>query len=235
MAKIRTNEADRRRDAVVLSQTERQLLVYEIFAVSRESFSYEEIYSLLPVSRKMLQRDLKDMENAGLAVVRFSRKENGYKRDREKPCVLQETDSEQKNRHLKRLARLGKLMMELEADEIDLYDDYFNEHGFVREHYVSAKDRYEEWFPEQSDRNRERDFATLNRIGYRIDYHRRIDYHSTWIFWGGLPREDMGVFLENGVLKRKLYGSDFLPQAIDEDEILEAQEEWEEDNLLFAT
>ena len=47
---------------VTLSRIERQLLLYELFMVNSESVSKELIKCCLPISDRMLQRDLKDLK-----------------------------------------------------------------------------------------------------------------------------------------------------------------------------
>ena len=62
---------------ITLIPTERQLLLYDIFRGS-EQVEYEDITSRLPVGKKMIQRDIKTLTDAGLIRVKYSKKDKAY-------------------------------------------------------------------------------------------------------------------------------------------------------------
>lgn len=62
---------------IVLTKLERQLLMYDIF-FQCTVIAFVEITNLLPINKKMIERDIKDLTDAGLISVAFSKKENGY-------------------------------------------------------------------------------------------------------------------------------------------------------------
>ena len=62
---------------IVLTKLERQLLMYDIF-FQCTVIEFVEITNLLPINKKMIERDIKDLTDAGLISVAFSKKENGY-------------------------------------------------------------------------------------------------------------------------------------------------------------
>lgn len=58
---------------IALIPTERQLLLYDIF-IGSEQVEYEDITSRLPIGRKMVQRDIKALTDAGLIRIKYSKK-----------------------------------------------------------------------------------------------------------------------------------------------------------------
>ena len=193
-----------RENSIVLSRLERQLLLYDIFYYL-ENVDGQEIKSRLPIEEKMIQRDMKDLTDAGLIKVKYSRKQRAYIRDG-LPTASYGEEARRKA-HLQKLHRLGVLMHRLENDEVD------TEELFQRENYVSCAEHYRELFPELSERVRQRDFEVLCRIGYPIVYIWEIGYYSMWS--EGRLRDDFGVFREDGVLKRELKRTDLKLDELD--------------------
>ncbi len=197
---------------ITLTKTERQLLLFEIF-MNFYGHELDTILAVLPVGRRMLQRDVKDLIDAGLISVKFSKEKRAYLPS-DKPVTFHE-DKKNPNRtkHLRRLNRLGTLMKELYNDEISFYEK------FDRSKYTSCKDVYEKLYPNVSGRTRQRDFITLCRIGYPIRYNHKIQYYE--FYENADYRSEFGVFRENGKLKRKLgetdYGMQIIPWDVIED------------------
>ena len=177
---------------IELTKTDRQLLLYDIFRGSRQ-IAFEDITSRLPVNKKMIQRDMKDLTAAGLICVRYSRKEGAYIKDTENPLILDESIKGKRHIHLTKLRRIGILMDQLYMDtDSDYWDD--------KDDYFSCKKCYYQLFPDSTERMRQRDFAQLNRIGYWIRYD---NYDRRYKMWGSNDlREDFGVYKENGKLMR---------------------------------
>ena len=94
-----------------MPRLERQLRLYEVicrYAIAQ----FSNICEAFPYNKRLLQRDLVDLREAGLVSVKYSRKGKGYFvtgipefNEKAAPC---------KKAHLKRLNRLGRLMSGLE-------------------------------------------------------------------------------------------------------------------------
>ena len=132
-----------------LTKTSRILSVFHLFRYCTE-VSFKEITNLLPASEKTVYRDITLLKQAGVLHIRFSKQRGAF--------VLVDTDfhppqfPENKTRklYLEKIIRLCTLMVDLDGkDPI----------GWYRERY-----------PQLSDRTRQRDFAELFKIGYRIRY-----------------------------------------------------------------
>ena len=110
-------------------------------------------------------------------------------------------------------------------------DDIVADEVFDRKKLKSIKQSYEELFPGIHDRTRQRDFNVLSNIGYPIEYIREYRYYNAWDYVGF--RDDFGVFLEHGMLKRKTGETDHNGQGISAEKIAENNEEvsamWEEE------
>ncbi len=207
-------------EIITLTKTERQLLLYEVF----DRFygqDLDTIFSVLPIERRMLQRDVKDLIDAGLISVTFSKEKQAYIKSKQAISFREDMKRPNRTKHLEVLNRLGTLLRELDNDEIS------SEEKYDRKKYTSCKDVYEQLFPGESARTRQRDFQTLYRIGYPIKYNRKIQYYE--FYDCGENRTDFGVFKENGQLKRRIGSDDFEKQYIPWYEI-EHPEDFEEDN-----
>lgn len=134
------------------SKTERQLLLYEIIYTSH-IIELEEAMKRLEASRKMIMRDIKDLTDAGLIRLRYSRKEKAYLK--ENPTgTLNEPEGTRRHQYLKKIIRLTRFMEELSSASDDW--DY------------NCRTRYEELFSDVSERTRMRDYKIMKNIGYEI-------------------------------------------------------------------
>lgn len=186
-------------NSIKLTPTDRQLLLYDIFK-GCEMVELAEITSRLPIGRKMIQRDMKTLTDAGLIEVCYSAKEKAYIVKSGKPHVLEESTVRDKSRkylHLSKLNRIGRLMNEL-------YTDTSSEYWEKGDDYYSCKDCYYELFPDANERMRQRDFAQLNRIGYIVFYDNTDRRYRMWEYDN--LREDFGIYRENGKLMRHMHG-----------------------------
>jgi hypothetical protein len=154
----------------------------------------------------MLQRDVKDLIDAGLISVMFSKEKQAYIKSNQEVSFHEDKKKPNRTKHLKMLNRQGTLMRKLNNEEIR------SEEKYDRKTYTSCKDVYEQLFPEESARTRQRDFQTLYRIGYPIKYNRKIQYYEFYDNTGN--RMEFGVFKEDGQLKRKMGATDFEEQSI---------------------
>lgn len=192
-------------DEIELSKLERQLLLYEVF-LRFLGLELETILQVLPLERRMLQRDVKDLTDAGLIKVRFDKKSKQYIRIFESKEFVGDDSKISRHKHLLRLQRLGILITSLWNDEISSDEKY------VRSNYHSCKDVYTQLFPNVSDSTMQRDFRVLNRIGYHIVYNRKLRYYE--FYDDSVNRTEFGVFKRNGKLYRIIGEYDFDMQYI---------------------
>ena len=83
--------------AIELTPTDRQLLLYDIFKGSQQ-VELADITSRLPMGRKMIQRDMKTLVDAGLMEVCYCAKQKAYIVKNHMPCALAENTLGQKSR-----------------------------------------------------------------------------------------------------------------------------------------
>lgn len=177
---------------IPLIPTERQLLLYDIFKGSHE-VEYEDITSRLPIGKKMIQRDIKVLTDAGLIRVTYSKKNKAYIHDTAHPPAFNERAEGKYRVHLMKLKRIAILMDGLYTDT----GSYYEEDG---DSYYSCKTCYYELFPDANEKMRQRDFRHLNNIGYTVTYN---NYDRRYHMWDGYHlREDFGVFIKDGKLMR---------------------------------
>lgn len=176
---------------IQLTSTDRQLLLYDIFNRS-EQVSYEDITSRLPVGKKMIQRDIKILTDAGLIHVQYARKDKAYIHSAQN-VVFNENAMGKYRIHLMKLRRIAALMTGLYTD----MNSYYEDDG---DNYCSCKTSYYEMFPNANEKMRQRDFKQLNRIGYTVRYDNTDRRYKMWD--SSRQREDFGVYKENGKLMR---------------------------------
>lgn len=150
---------------------ERQLLLYD--RVCRFPIaSFDLIKEEIPYhNTRLIQRDLKVLEDAGLVRVEYSRKAKGYIKKNDVPERSRE-GTKRRLAHLEKLSRLGTLMRELTNEDIPIWEKKEQEMDGTCPECLTARDSYRQLFPGLSERTRQRDFALLRRIGYDISYDR---------------------------------------------------------------
>ena len=139
------------------TKPQRQLLLYEIVYTSHEVI-ISDIMRKLQVSKKTIQRDIQDLTDAGLVKLTYSKKDNAYLHETA-TGVITEPEGTSRYRHLKKLRRLAIFMEELSGASYNEFDEEYN-----------CRERYFELFPDVSERTRMRDYETLKKIGYRIQW-----------------------------------------------------------------
>lgn len=145
----------------------RQLIILHIFLASKV-IEFSEIINSLAISKRTINRDIKELQHAGLLKVKFSKKENGYVHiDDSNRCPFSApiyTGSKINNLHLDKLIRLAIIMKELRDHREVPYDDddYINQE--------TCRDWYKRRFPNKSLRTMQRDFLELGKIKYEIKY-----------------------------------------------------------------
>jgi len=153
----------------MFSKTSRQLMIFHIFIYSTV-IEFIEITNLIKISHKTILRDIKELQNAGLINIRFSKKEKGYIHfDNDNPCPFSSpvfSDNQAKNSHIEKLIRLATIMIGLRYHtELSCDDD-----NSVNQETCSSW--YRNRFPNLSIRTMQRDFLVLTKIGYSIKYDR---------------------------------------------------------------
>ena len=146
------------------TKIERQLLLYEIIFTSR-IIEIDDIAKRLSVNKKTVFRDIEDLTDAGLISLIYSRKEKAYLRE-DAANTLNEPEGTLRNKHLKKLIRFTRFMEEL------------SEVADISEFNYNCRRRYEELFPEVSERTRMRDYKTMENIGYDINWDKYLQSHS---------------------------------------------------------
>ena len=183
-----------------LKQIERQLILYDIFQQNYEDTRLSTIMHHLPgINMRTLQRDIRDLTDAGLLQVYFSRDISAYinydecrdiscysegiqKRITKKRKLTGENEdvSDKKKEHLERLKRLTKLM----SCEV----------------YKRAAELYFEFFPEATERMRKRDFEVLRHIGFCAGFDSEENDYVLY------RDERYGIDNDYGVFKSKKTG-----------------------------
>ncbi len=180
----------------------RQLQLYDLIANVRNGaiYSPDEIMIDFGITRRMLQRDLKDLRDCGLIKVKYNKAKDRYVLDGE--AQFDDTASPRHRQHLIRLYRLGTLIhgltrtdeKALEEYEFGLaeFNDYLEEAksdpennspediDLMRDFYIpddfefyDLKSEYYALFPESNERTRQRDFDEMYHAGFRIYYSRK--------------------------------------------------------------
>ena len=139
------------------TKTQRQLLLYEILYTSHEVI-VDDLMQKLKVSKKTVQRDIEDLTDAGLIKLTYFRKDKSYKHE-EVTGIILEPEGTARYSHLKKIRRLAIFMQELSDASECTYEDGYN-----------CKEQYFELFPDVSERTRMRDYETLKKLGYRIQW-----------------------------------------------------------------
>lgn len=120
--------------------------------------------------------------------------------------------------------RLRKYILTVTGAEKNTDDQLMDEkEKFDVKKLRSIKQNYEELCPGIPDRTRQRDFTVLRNIGYPIEYIRRYRYYNAW----DSPnfRDNFGLFLEDGILKRRRGGTDHEDQHISA-EVIAFRDSW---------
>ena len=166
----------------------------------------DELMERFKISRRMLQRDLKDLRDAGVIRLTLDKKDNNYIEASEPP-VFDESVTGRRHQHLVRLKRLITLMDNLERtdmDKISHYESELEDYDWYKECMVEDPEKfppedlgdppvmpvledikasYYSLFPESNERMRQRDFSALNDAGYTIYYshkYKTIIFEDDW-------------------------------------------------------
>jgi len=184
--------------AKVLKQLERQLILYDIFQTNNEDTRMSTIkYHLPGINVRTLQHDIKDLTDAGVLQVYFSRDKDAYinyeeyrniscysegiqKRILKKRKSAKENEevSPKKKEHLERLKRLTSLMGCVGCEK--------------------ANKAYFELFPEATERMRKRDFEVLRHIGFIAGFDSEENEYVIYRSERYGIDNNYGIFMRNG-------------------------------------
>jgi hypothetical protein len=185
----------------------RQLQIYNCIASIRSGAIYSpaELTETFGITRRMLQRDLKDIRDCGLIKIKYNKTDDRYILDGD--AVFEISAPPRRRQHLMRLYRIGTLIRTLSRVDIEALESYeehleeFNE--FVEEtkddpdttpasieavrsfmipdelDLPDIKEEYYTLFPDSNERTRQRDFEEMNRAGFCIYYSRK---HKAFIY-----------------------------------------------------
>ncbi|WP_242839365.1 hypothetical protein [Oribacterium sp. P6A1] len=147
------------------------------------------------ITRRMLQRDLKDIRDSGLLNTKLDRANNSYVKIA--AVAFDEKISDRRKAHLIRLYRIGTLIWSLphiSKATLHMYENKIEEYEYALQEslddpkqyppeylpdkpelpeFPDLKAQYYELFPDSNERTRQRDFEELNRAGFRIYYERK--------------------------------------------------------------
>lgn len=174
------------------SKMTRQLKIYYRLTASKIIGPYD-IMREFDISRRMLQRDLKDIRDCGLYNVKLDRTNNNYINT--DGAVFDESAPDRRRAHLLRLYRIGTLIWSfphISTDTLHTYDNLLEEYEDALQDSLTdpeqyppeelpepdfpdlpdLKSQYYELFPDSNERTRQRDFEELNRAGFKIYYNR---------------------------------------------------------------
>jgi predicted DNA-binding transcriptional regulator YafY len=133
-----------------ITKTERILSIYHLLTYCDE-VSMQELTSLLPVSKKTFTRDIAVLKKAGVQV-RYSVKRQAFVLTGHTHTVPATSESKSEARYIAKIVRLITCMDDLPSADCDVW--------------------YMDNIPRATKRTMQRDFATLNAIGYSIKYER---------------------------------------------------------------
>lgn len=133
-----------------LSKTQRILSIYHLLNFCEE-VSLQELTDQFHGCKKTFSRDIALLKKTGVAV-RYSKQRRAFVLDGKCFDAPKYPDNKSERRYMEKLIRLFIMMDEIPDEDCDRW-------------YVIT-------FPEISKRSMQRDFATLNSIGYKIRYER---------------------------------------------------------------
>lgn len=133
-----------------LTKTQRILSIYHLLN-DCEEVSMQELTDQLHVCKKTFSRDIALLKKAGVAV-RYSKRQRAFVLDSKCFDASKYPENKSEQRYIKKLIRLFIVMDDIPDEDCDQW--------------------YAITFPGTSKRTMQRDFATLNSIGYKIQYER---------------------------------------------------------------
>lgn len=133
-----------------ISKTQRILAIYHLLSYCQE-VSMQELTSQFHSCKKTFSRDITLLKKAGVAV-RYTMRQRAFIMDGRCFDAPEYPAGKAERRYMEKLIRLFIIMDDMPDEDCDQW--------------------YAATFPGTSKRTMQRDFATLNSIGYRIRYER---------------------------------------------------------------
>ncbi len=200
----------------------RQLLLYD-YIITHEVFGPNDLMKYMHITRRTLQRDLKDFRDCGLINLKYKKENDRYIK---KEATFDPDVTGRRKSHLIRLYRIGTLIKKLPTtynEKLEYYESWIREYKewieegyeypdttpedikFYKEEIANyyqkiqkllpdLKAEYYKLFPDSNERTRQRDFSEMRDAGFNIYYEQK--YHSY-------------VFLSYDQLSDFVKGSDF--------------------------
>lgn len=182
------------------SKMTRQIQIYYLLTTSK-IIGPNDIMNTFEITRRMLQRDLKDLRDSGLINVTYSRSSDNYVIAGD--AIFDKSAGDRRKQHLIRLYRIGTLIHQLgkvSSDGLKIYEHILEEYELsVKDSLTDPinnppedvpdkpeppdlpdiKAKYYTLFPDSNERTRQRDFEEMKRAGFSIYYSRK---HKAFIF-----------------------------------------------------
>ncbi len=182
------------------SKMTRQIQIYYLLTTSK-IIGPNDIMNTFEITRRMLQRDLKDLRDSGLINVTYSRSSDNYVIAGD--AIFDKSAGDRRKQHLIRLYRIGTLIHQLgkvSSDGLKIYEHILEEYELsVKDSLTDPinnppedvpdkpeppdlpdiKAKYYTLFPDSNERTRQRDFEEMKHAGFNIYYSRR---HKAFIF-----------------------------------------------------
>ncbi len=158
------------------------------------------------ITRRMLQRDLKDLRDSGLLNVKYRKVPDDNYVVSDDPPTFDESATGRRRQHLIRLHRLVTILDKLpitNMEELNQYERDYEEYIWYRDvlsieepeefpiedipempvlpEFPDLKAIYYDLFPDSNERMRQRDFEALSDAGFPIYYSRK---YKAFIFEG---------------------------------------------------
>jgi len=182
------------------SKMTRQIQIHYLLTTSK-IIGPNDIMNTFGITRRMLQRDLKDLRDCGLINVKYNRSSDNYVISGD--AIFDTSAGDRRKQHLIRLYRIGTLIHQLakvSSDDLQIYEHILEEYELSVQDSLKdpvnyppedvpdkpepldlpdIKAKYYELFPDSNERTRQRDFEEMNRAGFNIYYSRK---HKAFIF-----------------------------------------------------
>lgn len=148
------------------SKIQRQLKEFHIFRTV-ECVDYKLLKYWFSVNERTMQRDIKDLTDAGLISVTYSQHpyKKGYISDGKTP-YMHEEENRNRRMHLRKLNRIGTLMQKL----YDPYEGFADLRDECRQVKDTVKAQYTALFPDLCEKTMRRDFRLMCEIDYFVEY-----------------------------------------------------------------
>ena len=185
-----------------ITKIQRQILLLMVFSHKESIIDLDVIKLNVPIDIRTLQRDIKELTEAGFLKVSYDRRENRYLGSVFVPKTIDAKD-EKKQRYFERIRHYEKMIFSMyECITIDLVEDIISEldiyeymhrdwektgRFFYEPEYrgpdldreLSADEVYFKLFPKAKDSDFMKDICFLKEIGFPIDYCEKLDVYYT--------------------------------------------------------